>query len=540
MKVLVLGGYGVFGSRVARLLLQDGFEVIVAGRSKASAEAFVAANGGRALVLDKDDLASVAEALANVHVVIDAIGPFQGYETTALAKCAIEQGCHYLDLSDDAALTANIGALDALAKEAGVVVLSGVSSVPALSSAVVENLRTGIAELALIDMAILPGNRAPRGRSVMGAILSQVGRPLRQWRGGQWTVAPAWSGAVHRGLPHGLNRAASLIGAPDLELFPKVFDARSVIFRAGLELPVMHHGLRFFGWLHRLGLLPRLDRLTTPMLLAAEALAPFGSDQGGMSVRVAGRDAAGQPITRAWRLHMTEGQGPFVPAIPSLLVLRRIRDGDIPPGAKPAINCFLLSDAEAALNQISGSFDAVTEPATPLFEQVIGAAHWASMPESYRVTHDLWDRHEMRGVSSVTRGTGFLVRLIAAVFRFPRQSAETPLRVTMERIGQEEHWTRDFDGQRFKSVLSLAGPQSVYERFGPFTFKLSLPIKDNRMKMEVERGWLMGLPLPKALLPRSETSEYEQDGVFHFDVRLSAPLAGLIVHYKGWLARDEE
>ncbi|MFV0409911.1 MAG: NAD-dependent epimerase/dehydratase family protein [Paracoccus sp. (in: a-proteobacteria)] len=32
MKVLVIGGYGVFGSRLARLLLRDGHRVTIAGR----------------------------------------------------------------------------------------------------------------------------------------------------------------------------------------------------------------------------------------------------------------------------------------------------------------------------------------------------------------------------------------------------------------------------------------------------------------------------------------------------------------------------
>lgn len=33
MKVLILGGYGEFPGRLARLLLRDGHEVLVAGRS---------------------------------------------------------------------------------------------------------------------------------------------------------------------------------------------------------------------------------------------------------------------------------------------------------------------------------------------------------------------------------------------------------------------------------------------------------------------------------------------------------------------------
>jgi len=111
----------------------------------------------------------------------------------------------------------------------------------------------------------------------------------------------------------------------------------------------MHHSLRVLGWAHRKGLLPRLDLFTTPLLWAAELVKGFGSDQGGMVVRVAGRDTDGKAVTRGWRLHMGQGQGPFVPAVPTLLVIRRIIAGDMPPGARPAMAEFTLEEAEAVL-----------------------------------------------------------------------------------------------------------------------------------------------------------------------------------------------
>ena len=43
MKVLVLGGYGLFGAHISRKLAEDGgFEVIVAGRNVASAAQLIA------------------------------------------------------------------------------------------------------------------------------------------------------------------------------------------------------------------------------------------------------------------------------------------------------------------------------------------------------------------------------------------------------------------------------------------------------------------------------------------------------------------
>ena len=105
---------------------------------------------------------------------------FQAYgdEAYRLAKAAISAGAHYLDLSDDGVFTKEIILLDDAAKAKGVVVRSGVSSVPAISAAAVRALSEGMRNIDLIDTAILPGNRAPRGLSVMRAILAQVGKPL--------------------------------------------------------------------------------------------------------------------------------------------------------------------------------------------------------------------------------------------------------------------------------------------------------------------------------------------------------------------------
>jgi uncharacterized protein YbjT (DUF2867 family) len=52
MRVLIVGGYGVLGGRLARLLLKDGVSVTVAGRDSQRAREFTSRFGGDALKLD--------------------------------------------------------------------------------------------------------------------------------------------------------------------------------------------------------------------------------------------------------------------------------------------------------------------------------------------------------------------------------------------------------------------------------------------------------------------------------------------------------
>jgi saccharopine dehydrogenase-like NADP-dependent oxidoreductase len=537
MKVVVVGGYGVFGGRLARLLIRDGLEVVVAGRDAERAAAFTREHGGTPLALDLDeDLSPIAAAAPDL--VMDAAGPFQVYgaDPYALARFCIGHGIDYLDLSDDGAFTAGIVALNGEAVAAGRFALSGASSVPAISAAAVAALSDGLSEIILIETAILPGNRAPRGRSVVASILHQAGAPMRLWRGGEWRTAPGWSDARRICLSPGLRRWASLIGAPDLTLFPAAFKARSVLFRAGLELGIMHRALTMLAFLRRAGLLRSLMPLMGLLTWIARTLEPFGTDRGGMVVEVVGV-AGGRTLRRRWQLVAEDGSGPFVPAIPALAIARK--RPQVPAGARSCVHDLTLAEIEHAMEGLPIRFERREESAPSLFETLLGES-WPQLPRSMRRLHRVHDIESFSGRATVTRGSGLMARLIGLLFRFPKAGRDIPVTVTKQCTGRGETWERNFAGRIFRSKLS-ASPRAGYcrEGFIPFTYELELLVRNGSLHLPVRRGWLFGLPLPAFLLPVSEAREYDTDGVFHFDVALRAPLGGgLIVGYEGWLAPD--
>lgn len=554
--VLILGGYGVFGGRLARLLIKEGrFDVIIAGRRLSKARAFCEAYGGRPVELDAGS-PSFAEALTGLSpfIVIDAAGPFQAYsdDPYRVATAALAAGAHYLDLSDAAEFTAGVSALDRAAKGRQLTVLSGVSSVPALSSAAVHDLASGLTDLQLIESTILPGNRCPRGNSVVRSILRQVGRPLKVWRGGQWTEETAWADRrrIDLSVPGAdpiRNRWASLIGAPDLALFPKAFGARSVVFRAGLELKLIHGGLALLSRLVRWRIMGSLEPLTPALKWMADRLERFGSDRGGMLVEVTGKHSAEGLVRRRWQMVVEAGDGPFIPAVPAFILCGKLLDGDVEVGARACLGEFDLGEAEQAMSELSVWTCRETAKVDVLFKAAIGDSAFDRLPQPVRDLHWLVDQRVWSGRASIERGRSMLSWISGSLAGFPPTGQDVPVKVWMRsrtvRGRGGEDWERSFGNHRFRSRLSRRqdGQAGVTERFGRMAFDIDLEASEAGLRYPVSKGRLMGFPLPRFLLPQSDTKEFvDEEGRVCFDVSISLPVAGHVVRYRGWLKPEED
>jgi saccharopine dehydrogenase-like NADP-dependent oxidoreductase len=182
-RVLILGGYGGFGGRLTRRLIDRGHSVLVAGRNLDRAAAFCRElKGAEPVVADRNGDLGPLLAKHSPDLVIDAAGPFQTSDHRVPRAC-IKASMPYLDLADARGFVTGIGALDAAACDASVVVIAGASSVPALSGAVAHELAAGLDRVCSVEIAISASKRATLGASVVAAILSYLGRPVRLWRG---------------------------------------------------------------------------------------------------------------------------------------------------------------------------------------------------------------------------------------------------------------------------------------------------------------------------------------------------------------------
>ena len=102
-----------------------------------------------------------------------------------------------MDLADGRSYVCGIQTLDEPARNNDVLVVSGASSVPALSSAVVDRLQAQFSTIESIEHGITAGARPP-GLAAMEGVLSYVGKPISQWRDGAWRTAYGWQDLARR------------------------------------------------------------------------------------------------------------------------------------------------------------------------------------------------------------------------------------------------------------------------------------------------------------------------------------------------------
>ncbi|MDO8331023.1 MAG: saccharopine dehydrogenase NADP-binding domain-containing protein [Fluviicoccus sp.] len=354
--VLILGGYGNFGRRIATALATDpDMELLIAGRDQTKAAALAQALGAHARPVMLDHTSSdFRERLAALKpkVLIHTSGPFQGQDLHIVEAC-IAAGCHYVDIADGRDYVGGIRRLDEAARQAGVLVASGASSLPALSSAVVDEGRSAFSRLDSIESGISAGAKPP-GLATMEGVLSYVGKPFLRLENGVWRTVHGWQDIVSRRYPSPLGRRwLGSCDVPDLDLFPERYPGvRTVVFRAGVGFTVTTLATWLFSWLVRAGLLGNLARWASPLHRLAGTLEPLGSVWSAMHVTLTGMDDAQQPATRTWLLLAGNNDGPNIPCFPAIALTRKLVRGEVTErGAMP---CMGLLTVEEILTAIPG------------------------------------------------------------------------------------------------------------------------------------------------------------------------------------------
>lgn len=358
-RIIVIGGTGHFGGRICRRLAgQADVEMTITSRSLGSAQDFVAelralrpAATIEAAALDQSSTAFESDLPAlDPDLVIHTAGPYQGQDYR-VAKACIQAGSHYIDLADGRDFVGGFAALDADARRNKLLLVSGASTLPGLSSVVIDSLRDRFAAIERLEISIAPAHQTPRGKSTISAVLSYCGKPVPMLIDGKWETLHGWHDLKLHRYPDLGVRLSGACDVPDLELLPDyVAGVDTVTFHAALESKLEQITLWNMGWLIRAGIVKKWDRCVPMFQRISDRLIGFGSVVGGMHIKISGSGKDNKPLSLTWNLVARKNHGPEIPCTPALILARKLLVDEISTrGAMPCLGMFSLADFAAEI-----------------------------------------------------------------------------------------------------------------------------------------------------------------------------------------------
>ena len=354
-RVLIIGGYGNFGSYITETLAQEDLIICIAGLSQLKCENLISVIRNNLHPIEYsvfDITSSLPLNEISPDIVIHTSGPFQeqGYD---VAKECIEYGCHYIDLSDGRNFVLDIKTLDQKASDAGVFVISGASSVPCLSSAVIDHYKKEFNLLDRVEYAIATAQQTNRGLATTASILGYTGKPFKTLVKGKMIEVFGWQDLNFHTYPQFGIRPLGNCEIPDLSLFPIRYpELKTIRFYAGTEIKFMHIGLWFLSWLVRFGIISNLRPAAKFFIKIANFFDWMGTSNSAFHMKLSGEDEDNNAKHKTIYILAKEGDGPFIPCAPAIILTKMFADNQyIKPGAFP---CIGLIDLTTYMKQLRG------------------------------------------------------------------------------------------------------------------------------------------------------------------------------------------
>ena len=231
---MLYGAAGYTGTLIAEHAWQRGHQPLLAGRSGPAVTALAERLGLPCRELSLDDPAALATALAGVHLVLNAAGPFL-HTATPLAEACLRAGVHYLDIGNELQAFRALYDLDERARDAGVTIMPGAGFGVIATNCLARYVSDAVGGAAILEVATRAAT-AQQGPGV--AVTRQQNMPYGGWirQAGHLEPCPLGSGTMEITLPDGpclimplptgdLEAAFQATGAADITAYGAVPDA---------------------------------------------------------------------------------------------------------------------------------------------------------------------------------------------------------------------------------------------------------------------------------------------------------------------------
>jgi short subunit dehydrogenase-like uncharacterized protein len=236
--ILIVGGYGVVGRRIASELGPEyPNRVIVAGRHPARADKIAAAigHGTRGRSIEIAEPSSIASALEGVAIVISCVDQ----PSRTLLWAAIERGLRYTDITPhltELGRGAAYEKIDAAARASGSRLVLGTGIVPGISNVMVRALSDALGGADEIETALLLDAADVSGPASFDYFLQELAMSFNVHVCGEDRPARAFSAPrlVEYPPPVGVQ-LAYLFPFSDQVLYPRTMGVRTAVTRLAIE-----------------------------------------------------------------------------------------------------------------------------------------------------------------------------------------------------------------------------------------------------------------------------------------------------------------
>jgi saccharopine dehydrogenase-like NADP-dependent oxidoreductase len=264
--ILIVGGYGVVGRRIAERLapLFPG-RVVIAGRDAERAKAFCSTlgHGARGLHLDVRRAAELTSVLQGVGTVMSCVAQAEPF----LLRAAIATGASYTDLAPRLAFWQGVEALHQQAVETGACVLLGAGLSPGISNMMARELADRLGGVDSIETSILLSLGDEYGADSLQHVFESLRQPFKLFRRGRGEFVMPYSEGERILFPGLGTRAAYVFPWSDVVYYPTTLGAGTAIGRLALDPPWINELLRMLvaigapRWLQQHGALDRQRRM---------------------------------------------------------------------------------------------------------------------------------------------------------------------------------------------------------------------------------------------------------------------------------------
>ncbi|MDY7012677.1 MAG: saccharopine dehydrogenase NADP-binding domain-containing protein [Cyanobacteriota bacterium] len=284
-RVLIIGGSGRIGSSVAAdVLAYTDAQVSIAGRNVPAGVAAAKRLGSRVqfAALDLSEKENLRSAIAPSNIVIHCAGPFHHRDASVLKIC-IEEGVHYLDVSDHRSFTQKAFNYREFARESGVTAVVNTGIFPGISNSMVRQGVEQLDEAERIHLSYVVAGSGGAGLTVMRTTFLGLQNPFEAWLGGQWQAVRPYSDRETVAFPPPYNRAGVYwYDMPETFTLPQTFPVKTAITKFG-SVPDLYNYLTWWvaktwpaSWLRNPKVIEFLSRVSYGMTQASDRFSGIG------------------------------------------------------------------------------------------------------------------------------------------------------------------------------------------------------------------------------------------------------------------------